>query len=205
MLKKRVRAVNNLPDFKDESGCWVTSYTVTTESEYIQNRTVSFNLWPSINNRCKVDGSQQLRSPNYVGTLNLFTDFQQFAEWCQHQEGYGNVDALGNRWQIDKDLFGEHYCPTTCVFMPAALNTLLSKGLGKGVTVDDGGSRNKKYSVRYFKYKEGYTGRARFYSEVEARQAWLDNRDESFIIASKDEELSARIRTKLRRDTWLLH
>ena len=203
MLAKRNKIINNVPDIKDDIGNWITSYTVTDEKYYTQHRTTAFNLWLGINNRCKHDGYQQFRSPNYVGTENQFNSFQEFAEWCQHQYGYNMVDEKGNRWQLDKDLFGKHYNPKTCVFLPASLNTLLKSHPEKdnelpiGVAIDNSNNRKQIYSVRYFKYKQGYVGRARFYSAEEAGAAWRANRQQSFIEASCDPNLSEKVRLRL--------
>ena len=202
-MSKQHKIVNNVPDFKDEVGNWITSYTTTTSDYYIQHRTMAFNLWLGINNRCKSGGSQQTKSPAYAGTENHFKDFQEFAEWCNSQENYGRLDDKGNRWQLDKDLFGKHYSPETCIFIPAALNTLLKASpkkfndLPTGVTIDNSNNRKQIYSVRYSRYKLGYVGRARFNCPIIAGEHWRRNRVESLLMASEDNELPIRVSLEL--------
>lgn len=86
--------------------------------------TVAGLLWLNMQRRCKVDGKYQNRWPTYKGVTCTFTDFQEFAEWCQSQVGYG-VDG----YDLDADLLSgstKVYSPDTCVFIPRELNTLLT-------------------------------------------------------------------------------
>ncbi|QNR53927.1 hypothetical protein phiK7A1_139 [Pseudomonas phage phiK7A1] len=149
----------------------------------------------SLTRRCRAGKSNE----SYAGVENRFEGFQEFAEWCNSQPDYGRLDEKGNRWQLDKDLFGGYYSPETCVFIPAALNTLLKAAPKKqgdlpvGVTVDNSNDRKQMYSVRYFMYKRGYVGRARFNCPVVAGKHWRRNRGESLMEAYSDQELSIRV------------
>ncbi len=202
-MSKKHKTVNNVLDCKDSLGRWITSYTITTDNEYIQHRTIAFNLWLGINNRCRAGGSQQKANSKYIGTQNLFVDFQEFAGWCHTQPGYDKLDSKGNRWQLDKDLFGSHYSPETCCFIPAALNTLLKSAPNKvsnlpvGVALDTTTYRAKPYSVRYFKYDVGYTGRERFVCAESAGKAWQANRLKSLSAACYSTQLPERVRAGL--------
>jgi len=133
-MKKKVRSVYNIEDFKTPSGLWGTTYTVTTDIEYIQYWSRSFRLWVKINGRCSVGGYICNERPNYAGCLNLFKDFQEFACWCQTQEGYRNKDSNGKYWSIDKDIIGSdgNYSPENCCFIPNYVNQIFtSKWNGK--------------------------------------------------------------------------
>lgn len=115
----------NIPDFKDENGKWVKSYNPIP---YECHHTRAGRLWMNINSRCKVGGVHQKKHPTYVGCKNGFKDFQEFAEWCQHQYGYLNKEKNGYYWQLDKDLVeyeNNVYCKEKCLFVPARINLLL--------------------------------------------------------------------------------
>lgn len=124
-MSKKYTYVYNIPDFKDANGKWVRSYYPT---QYENHTTRSGKLWISINERCKLGGSFQKKRPTYIGCTNCFSDFQEFAEWCQHQYGYINKEENGNYWAIDKDLIeygNKIYSPEKCLFVPTRINTLL--------------------------------------------------------------------------------
>lgn len=121
---KRIR-VNNVPDFKDSNGNWVKGFVSTDKVEYT---TRAGKLWERINARCKSSGAEQKRRETYVGVTNGFKDFQEFAEWCQHQYGYMHKDKNGYFWQLDKDLKivgNRTYSEDTCLFVPCRINVLL--------------------------------------------------------------------------------
>ena len=67
-------------------------------------------------------------APTYAECENGFKDFQEFAQWCQEQEGYMLKD--GDRfWSLDKDLLvpgNKVYSPSTCLFVPYDVNTTLA-------------------------------------------------------------------------------
>lgn len=91
-------------------------------------RTRAGGLWHRMNTRCKVDGPFQQRNPTYAGASNEFKNFQIFADWCQDQFGYMEIDEKDQYWSLDKDLMtpgNKIYSPKMCCFAPSALNTLL--------------------------------------------------------------------------------
>ena len=167
--------VSNVLDFKDGNGLWVRSYNPSTN---IQHTTRAGSLWSGINMRCKVGGSCQARRPTYVGTTNGFKDFQEFAEWCQHQYGYVNKESNGKFWQLDKDLKiqgNKVYSPETCIFVPNRINSLLtscdsSRGSTPlGVCWHKG---NMKFNSKCRDKINGRRDLGCFDSELEAHQAW---------------------------------
>lgn len=129
MVVKIRRAVYNLEDFKDRSGMWVSSFVVTTESEYIQYHTRLNTIWRNINIRVSPNGKLQNREPTYVGCTNDFADFQSFAEWATSNPAYTKTDARGRFWEIDKDIAfigNKSYNEESCSFVPSTLNKLLN-------------------------------------------------------------------------------
>lgn len=60
-------------------------------------------------------------------TTPSWHNYQNFALWCQVEEGF-NAEADGKRFNLDKDLIEPNnlvYGPTTCCFVPHAINTAL--------------------------------------------------------------------------------
>ena len=58
-----------------------------------------------------------------------FLHVQRFADWCQKQIGFGNMDEDGKAWVLNKDLLGFHdktWGPENCVFIPLKLNSLIA-------------------------------------------------------------------------------
>jgi len=116
--------VHNFDDFKDRQGNWVRSFNINTQTEYLQYHTRMNVIWNNINLRVN-PGEVQNKEPTYIGCKNNFKSFQEFAEWCQSQVGYG-IEGF----QLDKDLLSgssKVYSSETCVFIPSQLNTLLIK------------------------------------------------------------------------------
>lgn len=125
--------IHNVPDIKDTNGKWIKSYC---PSSYTQCHTRAGKLWHAVNFRCKIGGLTQNNRPTYLGVTNGFKDFQEFAEWCQHQYGYMNKEENGKYWALDKDLkiFGsKEYSRDSCIFIPSRINgLLLSRSAGRG-------------------------------------------------------------------------
>lgn len=66
----------------------------------------------------------QAQHPSYIGCFmsKEFQDYQQFAEWCQTQIGYGLP-----HYDLDKDFLvpgNKEYGAERCAFIPHALNAL---------------------------------------------------------------------------------
>lgn len=89
--------------------------------------------WSSMLTRSYYEGYHK-RFPTYVGCSvdEQWHNFQEFAEWCQWQKGFG----MG--YVLDKDLLiqgNKEYGPETCVFIPPELNSIIVTQVkpGKGV------------------------------------------------------------------------
>lgn len=136
--------------------------------------TREYTAWWGMRKRVSDDTyAEYCPSSNDVTVCDEWHEFQDFAKW--HHEHY--VDG----WQLDKDMkiFGNReYSPSTCMFLPPALNSIVkdnvpsSKGLPRGVSehgsayraICSVSSRNKMigtYSTpalaasAYWSYKEG--------------------------------------------------
>lgn len=88
--------------------------------------TKEYQLWYSMLQRCKPNGLIQRKNPSYIGCSVHpdFIHFQDFAQWCQTQIGFGN-----DGWDLEKDILvkgNKVYGPDTCVFVPIAMNQLLT-------------------------------------------------------------------------------
>ena len=124
MSKTKQTQFKNHEDFKID-GKWVQKFT---KEKLVIWTTRSGVLWTNMTQRCKSGGSLQQRFPSYQRCENGFSDFQEFAEWCQHQVGYNSKDTGGRFWQLDKDILVKNnkvYSPDTCVFLPKDLNCVL--------------------------------------------------------------------------------
>ena len=108
-------------DFKDISGKWVRSVNTL----FGKKHTISGTLWENVVSRSR-DGAEWRRNPNYIGTINLFNNFQEFAEWHTTRLGYNKGYVL------DSDMFApnhKQYAPDTSVLLPQALNTFIARPL----------------------------------------------------------------------------
>lgn len=88
--------------------------------------TKEYQMWNDMHNRCQPNDSQQLKHPTYIGCSVHpgFIKFQDFAEWCNNQIGFGLKG-----WALDKDILiqcNKVYGPDTCAFVPRQLNQLLT-------------------------------------------------------------------------------
>lgn len=110
-------------DFKDSSGRWATEILPRAKvgCRYV---TRAYSHYANMRSRTTKGTADSVRNPSYEGVTNRFTDFQEFADWCQTQVGY----ACG--YHLDKDLLcaeSKGYSKDTCVFLPPEVNTLLIK------------------------------------------------------------------------------
>ena len=194
MVKRKQVSIGNAADFKDGNGNWVRSYS---PEPYVQHTTRAGKLWDKIQCRCKIGGSQQVEQPTYIGCTNGFKDFQEFAEWCQHQYGYLHKEENGRHWQVDKDLkiFGNKmYSPETCIFVPTRINSLLiSCGARRG-THPLGVCYDKSKLKLKARCQAGKGGSLKnlgyFECELKAHQAWQKYKVELIRkICLEDEEI----------------
>lgn len=110
-------------------------------------RVREYELWKGMLRRCT--NKLWSKYPTYTGTTcsENIKSFTFFYEWCQSQVGFWNIDEKGNCWHLDKDLLtkgNKHYSEDTCVFIPARINTLLTKCNTKRGELPIGVSRHKR-------------------------------------------------------------
>ncbi len=103
-----------------------TKYPITVNGVL----TKEYDLWHSMLRRCYSDTSKK-RNPAYEGceVSGNFKSYEYFYEWCHKQIGF-SVGGNGNSFQLDKDLLtkgNKVYSESTCVFIPAEINSLLVK------------------------------------------------------------------------------
>lgn len=84
-----------------------------------------YTSWCSMLNRCYNPKVKEVR-PTYDSAIvcKEWHNFQNFADWCNHQIGFN----CG--WHLDKDILikgNKTYSPTTCVFVPQEINALFVK------------------------------------------------------------------------------
>jgi hypothetical protein len=78
--------------------------------------------WTSMIGRCYGNQDKNVAYYEDCDVIDLWHNFQNFAEWVKFQKGYGRHD-----WQLDKDWLGggNLYCPEVCVLIPARVNAFL--------------------------------------------------------------------------------
>jgi hypothetical protein len=123
-------------------------------------------LWYNLNRRIIKTDLDKNRC--YLGVTLDFSNFQEFAEWCQHQYGYTNKDINGKYWNLDKDISGiGNYSKEGCLFIPEDVNKIFSSmDSAKGY---DYHKASKKFRVRCCGEMVGL-----FDSEEEAAEAYIE-------------------------------
>jgi len=96
-----------------------------------------YALWKSMIERCH-DTKAHIKYPAYIGcsVSDNFLNYSYFYEWCQDQTGFGEIDASGRHWDIDKDIIirdNKLYSEDTCVFVPHEINVFfIDRGNDRG-------------------------------------------------------------------------
>lgn len=124
--------------------------------------TKEYQYWMDMMRRC-YDTTTNFY--NRYGGRGVFVDqqwhnFQEFAEWCQWQVGFGQEG-----WQLDKDWLSNkdadvvYYGPEVCCFVPRRINCLITKVKGD---VDPTGvdSNTSKGRFRVSVNQEGGRGKS---------------------------------------------
>jgi len=109
----------NIEDYKNEYGEWMQYGSVAGKAFH----TIGGRCWHNMAQRCKVGGADQRRRPTYLGCYHTWASCHEFIEWARKQIGYGTGE-------LDKDILlkgNKIYCPELCVFVPVAVNSLLTK------------------------------------------------------------------------------
>lgn len=104
-----------------------------------------YSLWVDLFTR--TSAAYWKRLPSYEGTFVApgFIHFSDFADWAVKQVGW---DKPG--YQLDKDILrrgNRAYGPDTCVFVPLAVNSLLTKPIKRRNDLPIGARRNKGSDV----------------------------------------------------------
>ena len=148
--------------------------------------TKEYDLWHSMLRRCYSDTSKK-KCPTYEGceVSDNFKYYEYFYEWCHKQIGFG-VDGNGNSFQLDKDLLikgNRVYSESTCVFLPAEINSLLVKctaSRGEHLIGVHWSKTNKAFVAQVNKGKGKRDCLGYFKTEIEAFNAYKQAK-ESFI------------------------
>ena len=144
--------------------------------------TKEYNLWQSMLKRCYSDTCKK-KQPTYEGceVSDNFKSYEYFYEWCNEQIGFNNEG-----WHLDKDLLvkgNKVYSESTCVFIPAEVNALLTKctnSRGEHLIGVYWYKRDKAFVARVNKSKGGREWLGSFNTEIEAFNAYKTTK-ESFI------------------------
>ena len=132
--------------------------------------------------RCYSDTCKK-KQPTYEGceVSDNFKSYEYFYEWCNEQIGFNNEG-----WHLDKDLLvkgNKVYSESTCVFIPAEVNALLTKctnSRGEHLIGVYWYKRDKAFVARVNKSKGGREWLGSFNTEIEAFNAYKTTK-ESFI------------------------
>ena len=117
-------------------------------------------IWRNLMSRAYCDEYHKTH-PTYkdVEVCKEWYNFQNFAEWCVRQKGFGYKGLNGRSFSLDKDILSKgskYYSPDTCCFVPNEVNLCVVSKVGKTSNVRQQGTR---WSARISKHgKEFYLG-----------------------------------------------
>lgn len=98
----------------------------------IRRSTPLYNCWSNMVQRCLLGSEQQTKIRSYEGCENLFSDYQEFAEFCYGLPFFKTLDQFGKPYEIDKDLKGyllnkpNTYSADTICMIPKDINCFLT-------------------------------------------------------------------------------
>lgn len=149
-----------------------------------ETNTQSYIKWSSMLQRCYCEKYKtKMMFYKDCATSENFKYYPHFKEWCSKQVGFNSVDDKGNYFALDKDILlkgNKIYSEDTCCFVPAEINSLLTKSdkirgdYPIGVSLNKGrlGSqlliKGKKKWLGYFSTPE-----EAFYAYKEAKEAYI--------------------------------
>ena len=144
--------------------------------------TKEYMLWCSMLKRCYSDTCKK-EQPTYEGceVSDKLKSYEYFYEWCHKQVGFNNQG-----WHLDKDLLikgNKVYSESTCVFIPAEVNTLLVKSTasrGKHLIGVCWSNTHRAFKAQVSKSKGKREHLGFFNTEIEAFNAYKQAK-ESFI------------------------
>lgn len=111
-----------IADYRHNSGKWVLK---SKRSGRVVH-TISGLRWVGVKVRCS--SYHQKTHQCYIGTENNFTSFECFVDWCRSEQGYEEIDHLGSKFALDKDILlghGKKYSEDRCILVPRCANNLL--------------------------------------------------------------------------------
>ena len=149
-------------------------------------QTKEYKLWCGMLKRCYSD-TYKKKYPTYIGceVSENFKSYEYFYEWCNQQVGFDN-DGNGNPFHLDKDLLtkgNKVYSEDSCVFIPAEINSLLTKctaSRGKHLIGVCWHNASKSFIAMVNKNKGKSEHLGCFKTEIEAFNAYKEAK-ESFI------------------------
>lgn len=169
------RKINNFPDISVD-GKWIKSFCNSNSGKYCQYVTHAARVWDSMNYRCK-EGSKA-RKKSYSSCHNEFENFQDFADWCQTEQGYWEKDKAGKFWAIDKDVLilgNKVYSKETCCFVPPDVNNLIIYANKVRGSYPLGVSYHSKDKVLYAQCQNGdgkIVHLGKFENPMDGHRAW---------------------------------
>ena len=127
-----------------------------------------YNIWKKVLQRC-YSKEYHIKKPTYIGcsVVEEWLNFQNFVQW--YDENYNPETMEG--WHLDKDILfkgNKIYSPETCCFVPADINSLLTKTNAKrgkypiGVSVT-----GNKFSTQISNKRKGSTSYIGLFSTPE--------------------------------------
>ena len=145
-------------------------------------KTKEYVLWADMLRRCYSEGFKK-QHPTYEGCKcsENFKSYEYFYEWCNKQIGFA-VEGF----ELDKDLLtkgNKVYSESTCVFIPAEVNTLLTKrttSRGRHLIGVYWCNKGKAFRAQVSKNKGKRERLGYFKTELEAFKAYKEAK-ESFV------------------------
>lgn len=169
-----------------------------------RQKTREGSLFSNMNSRCGKSYKAKRLTYEKCEISKNFKDFQFFAEWCNNQVGFNNIDSNGCYWELDKDILikgNKLYSENTCVFVPKIINKFFVKAdkirgdLPIGVR-----KHNKGVNQYYASVTNPFIGKAQYcgiYSSIEEAFEAYSRQKHNIAV-----ELATMFKTELRTDVY---